>query len=159
MPHDIGAPVSPTLPKRSPLHTVYLNIIHLSGGQKRLTDAGRTFRIQAIHHSTDQLELVLQAEVDEVCIYEHTVRWNKGIVVLQEKCRRNLRSDGWNMRTSVSLNRERYPYKRRTAFSFSASSFCFCLSWFSFLQIRMSASLTEEIYKHTILCLLDSADA
>lgn len=44
----------------------------------------RTFRIEAVHHALNQLDLVLQAKVDEVGIHEHTVRRSQRRVVLEE---------------------------------------------------------------------------
>jgi hypothetical protein len=44
-----------------------------------------TFRIQAIHHPLDQLDLVLQAKVDEIGIDQHTIRRTKRSVVTEEE--------------------------------------------------------------------------
>ena len=53
-----------------------------------------TFCIETIHHAADELQLILQAEVDEVGVYEDTIWGHKGRVVLQEQRRGNLRSNG-----------------------------------------------------------------
>jgi len=44
----------------------------------------RTFRIQTVHHSADQLQLVLQTKINEIGVNENTVRWDEGRVVCQE---------------------------------------------------------------------------
>ena len=47
-------------------------------------DGVLTLRIQTIHHAADQLQLVLQAKVDEVGINQHAVRRYESGVVLEE---------------------------------------------------------------------------
>ena len=44
-----------------------------------------TFCIQTIHHATNQFQLILETEVDEVGINEYTVWWNKSRVVRQKQ--------------------------------------------------------------------------
>jgi hypothetical protein len=48
-----------------------------------------TLGIQAVHHTTDELQLILEAKVDEVGINKNSVGWNKGRVVSEEKRRSN----------------------------------------------------------------------
>lgn len=47
---------------------------------------------QAVHHASDELELVLQAEVDKVCVDEDAVGRDEGVVVLQEQRGGDLRA-------------------------------------------------------------------
>jgi hypothetical protein len=51
-----------------------------------------TFCIQTIHHATDQLQLILDTEVDEVGINKHTVWRNKSRVVRQKQRGSDLRT-------------------------------------------------------------------
>lgn len=44
-----------------------------------------TFGVEAVHHPADQLQLVLQAEINEVGINKNTVWRYKSIVVLQKE--------------------------------------------------------------------------
>jgi hypothetical protein len=39
-------------------------------------EAAPTFRKKTVHHATQQFDLVLNAEVDKVGVYEHTIRRN-----------------------------------------------------------------------------------
>lgn len=45
----------------------------------------RTFGVEAIHHATNQLKLVLQAEVYEVGVDKNAVGWYKSSVMGEEK--------------------------------------------------------------------------
>jgi len=40
-----------------------------------------TFGIQTVHHTTDKLQLILKAKVDEVGVDKNPVWWNKGRVM------------------------------------------------------------------------------
>ena len=43
-----------------------------------------TLCIEAVHHTADELELVLQAEVDEIRVNENTIWRYEGVIVLKE---------------------------------------------------------------------------
>jgi hypothetical protein len=45
-----------------------------------------TLCIEAIHHSLNNVDLVLDRKVDEVRINKNMVRWSKLLVVLEEQC-------------------------------------------------------------------------
>jgi hypothetical protein len=64
------------------LHTVYL---HNEGEDEQVMVKAPTFGIQAIHHATNKLQLVLKAEIDKIGVDKDSVRWNKGRVVVEEK--------------------------------------------------------------------------
>lgn len=44
-----------------------------------------TFCVQTVHHAADKLELILEAEVDEIGVDKNSVWRNKGGVVLKEE--------------------------------------------------------------------------
>ena len=46
---------------------------------------GQTFRIEAIHHATNQLQLVLETKVDKVGVDEDPIRWSECGIVGQEE--------------------------------------------------------------------------
>jgi hypothetical protein len=52
-----------------------------------------TFGIQAVHHTTNELQLVLKAKVDEVGIDKNSVWWNKGRIMGKEKRRSDWSSE------------------------------------------------------------------
>lgn len=48
-----------------------------------------TFGIQAVHHTTNKLQLILKAEVDEVGIDQNSIWRNKSRIMSEEKRRHN----------------------------------------------------------------------
>ena len=56
----------------------------VSACTKKLGKLLRTFGIQTIHHPAGELQLILQAEVDEICVYEDSIWWYKFCVVGKE---------------------------------------------------------------------------
>lgn len=67
------------------LHPKLLELSHDAVG-----DAGDAFRVQAVHHALAQVQLVLYAEVDEVCVEQDAVRRPERSVVTEEHARGRL---------------------------------------------------------------------
>ncbi len=44
-----------------------------------------TFGVEAVHHSTDELQLVLQGKVDEIGVDKNAVRWCERCIVCKEQ--------------------------------------------------------------------------
>jgi len=57
------------------------------------------FGIEAIHHAADKFQLILKAEIDEVGVDKHAVRWHEFGVVRKKERRCNLRyaTDGFRL--------------------------------------------------------------
>lgn len=70
-------------PLRSPLRTVCLR-----ARQRDVQAAwmeGPTFCVEAVHHASDELNLILQGEVDEVRVNEDAIGWREGLVVREKE--------------------------------------------------------------------------
>ncbi len=90
-----------------------------------------TFRIQTIHHTLNQLQLILDRKVDEIRIHQNTVRRRQSGVVLEKHGRRDL------LTKTIMIRSDRYEtYTCRTG-SFSAFSF-FSLSFWATSLSRSS---------------------
>lgn len=92
--------VSPALTRHNRSHMVYLmenteqsnDRANFSTCHRRIKQQARTFCVQAIHHTANELQFILYAEVDEVRINKHTIRRCKSSIVLKEERRRHLRA-------------------------------------------------------------------
>ena len=59
-------------------------------GHDAVRDAGSALGVEAVHHGPHHLELVADAEVEEVGVHEHVVGRTQGRVVLEPQGRRGL---------------------------------------------------------------------
>lgn len=96
-----------------------------------------TFCIETVHHTANEFQLVLKAEIDKIGINEDTIRWHEGGVVCEEQRGCYLRAGKMEFVDMRSLTRtavfERHTFAVQ-AFpsplllsSFVSAGFPFCL--------------------------------